>query len=118
MPPKQSANRRRQRGPNLRDIRWSKTVPQDHADKFTDVVELIAALQKAGQLPFYMLSTGDLDPEGLTIDDKKKHGALFVPIDFLTVTKNVKNNHPLCGLRNILSQVRANQHHIQFLRSV
>lgn len=95
MPPKKNSGRRQTRGPNLREIRRNKTIPQDHADKFTDIVELIATLQKAGQLPFYMLSTGDMDPEGLTVDDKKKHGALFVPIDYMTGEKNGKDNHPL-----------------------
>lgn len=80
---------------NLREIRYNKSVSMGQIDKFTDIIELISNLQKKGQLPFYMLSTGDLDPEALNTNDKKKHGALFVPIDCLIGEKNRKDNHPL-----------------------
>jgi hypothetical protein len=57
--------------------KWKK-IPYNQRDKFTDIMKVLKPIPSNT----YVLATGGLDPEHLTLKDHKKHSALYFRLDF------------------------------------
>jgi len=71
----------------MRMIRRNKEIPATMIDKFTDALDLFVECDGF----VIKLSTGQMDPSDLTLDDKKKHGAFYVSWQQMKVAGQNKN---------------------------
>lgn len=67
-------NKNRRQKINIKTMRRNKFIPKEHKSKFYN-------LSNFHLNDLCIVSTGDLDPNNLTRDDKGKHGAIYVAID-------------------------------------
>ena len=74
-------NKGRKRAPGVKNIRRSKKIPsnasQNIRTQFVDALDLINSFDEYDNKPTHILST-TLDPLQLTLEDIKKHSALYV----------------------------------------
>lgn len=73
-------NQTKSKSPKLSDCIREKKVPSQFSDSFVDAYKLYMNLQSTPNI-FMIFSTGNLQPDSLTEQDYRKHGAIYVSIN-------------------------------------